>query len=273
MKSERERERVGGLILNIAHVRNRRFGNGERQAFNKRCKAAGLDDLLKDWSNKADALRHNVKPGVTKEHRRLEIEAEEASAYARPVEALPTDEQTLVHVLDVKATGEDTNALVTEALPLLRDLHKVCVLGQTIGGSRGHAANVQVRHAKAALTTRGEAAREEAKDDKMAKMTERVEQYEALRARKEHAMLEHRAGSELSSSSKGATPIRASTKKGATAAAKAAKAALDKEEVKPAATSRPNRASKKTAAKTAAVVLKAVQSVSRKGKRPAMDVD
>ena len=60
------------------------------------------------------------------------------------------------------------------------------------------------------------------RDAKMAKMTERVEQYEALRNRKEHAML---AGSELSSSSKGATPIRDSTKKGATAAAKAAMAA------------------------------------------------
>ena len=251
-------------------MRNRRFGNGERQAFNKKCKAAGLDDLLKDWSNIADALRHNVKLGVTKEHRRLKLEAEETSAYAMLVETLPTDEQTLVHVLDLKTTGEETNSLVTEALPLLRDLHKVCVLGQTIGGSRGHAANVQIMHAKAALKTRGEAARDEAKDDKMAKMTERVEQVEALRDRKEHAML---AGSELSSSSKGATPIRASTKKGATAAAKAAKAALDKEEVKSAATSGPNRASKKTAAKTAAVVLKAVQSVSRKGKRPAMDVD
>jgi hypothetical protein len=109
-------ERVGGLILSIAHVRNRRFGNGERQVFNRRCKAAGLDDLLKDWSNKADALRHNVKPGVTKERRRLEVEVEEAAAYERLADALDSTAHRRI-----EDNTEEARDLLREALPLLRE--------------------------------------------------------------------------------------------------------------------------------------------------------
>jgi len=153
---------------------------------------------------------------------------------------LPTDEQTLVHVLDLKTTGEETNSLVTEMAPLLRDLHKVCVRGETIDGSRGHAANVQVIYAKAALKTRGEAARDEAKYDKMAKMKEHVEKVEALQARK------------------------------AKAAPKAKTAPKAKKAAKPKAAPKPKAKSKKATAHTAAVFKNAILSVR---KRNAVDID